>query len=65
LRAEEVAGVGDTRADEEWLQVVGVRAAPANGRAALPGLEYYATSEVARGTLEIVEWLIAGNGSSR
>ena len=57
LRAEEVAGVGDTRADEEWLQVVGHRAAPANGRAALPGLEFYAESEVVGGTLEIVDWL--------
>jgi hydroxymethylpyrimidine pyrophosphatase-like HAD family hydrolase len=57
LRAEEVAGVGDTRADEEWLQVVGHRSAPANGRTALPGLEFYAQGEVARGTLEIVDWL--------
>lgn len=55
LRNDEVLGVGDTRADELWLQEVGWRAAPANGRAALPGMDYYAQSEVAAGLLEILE----------
>jgi hydroxymethylpyrimidine pyrophosphatase-like HAD family hydrolase len=50
-----VLGVGDTRADELWLQEVGWRAAPANGRDALPGMHYYAESEVAAGLLEILQ----------
>jgi hydroxymethylpyrimidine pyrophosphatase-like HAD family hydrolase len=57
LRPSEVLGVGDTTADQDWLRVVGWRAAPSNGRDALPGLDYYARGEVAQGLLEIVERL--------
>jgi hypothetical protein len=56
LAPHEVLGVGDTKADELWLQEVGWRAAPANGREALPGMHYYATAEVAAGLLEILEY---------
>jgi len=59
LAPEEVAGVGDTAADAAWLQEVGWRAAPANGREALPGLDYYAEAEVASGLLQILERLRA------
>ncbi|HEU4753348.1 MAG TPA: HAD family hydrolase [Armatimonadota bacterium] len=59
LRPEEVVGVGDTRADEEWLAEVGWRAAPANGREALPDLHYYAPREVAAGLLDILARLRA------
>lgn len=55
LAPQEVLGVGDTRADEGWLQLVGWRAAPANGREALPGMDYYAPDEVAAGLLEILQ----------
>lgn len=54
LPAEEVAGVGDTVADAEWLALVGWSAAPANGREALPGMCFYAEAEVAAGLLQIV-----------
>jgi hypothetical protein len=47
--------VGDTRADEAWLAEVGWRATPANGRANLPGLDFYAPGEVAVGLLEILQ----------
>ena len=57
LPAENVAGVGDTVADAEWLALAGWSAAPANGRAALPGLSFYAEREVTAGLLEIVERL--------
>jgi len=57
LKPEEVLGVGDTKGDEEWLKVVGWRAAPANGREALPGMDYYSPYEVARGLLDILERL--------
>jgi hydroxymethylpyrimidine pyrophosphatase-like HAD family hydrolase len=59
LSPKEVAGVGDTTADAEWLSLVGWSAAPANGREALPGLRFYAESEVASGLLEIVGRLCA------
>ncbi len=59
LRPDEVLGIGDTGADEAWLREVGWRAAPANGREALPGLEYYAAAPVAAGVLEILERLAA------
>lgn len=55
LAPHEVLGVGDTKADELWLQEVGWRATPANGREALPGMHYYAETEVAAGLLEILE----------
>jgi len=55
LAPMDVLGVGDTRADELWLREVGWRAAPANGREALPGMDYYAKGEVAAGLLEILE----------
>lgn len=57
LPAEEVAGVGDTVADAEWLGLIGWSAAPANGREALPGMRFYAEREVAAGLLQIVERL--------
>jgi hydroxymethylpyrimidine pyrophosphatase-like HAD family hydrolase len=53
LQPEEVLGVGDTKADEAWLQAIGWRAAPANGREQLPGMNYYAPREVAQGLLDI------------
>lgn len=59
LAPEEVLGVGDTAADEAWLQVVGHRAAPANGRPHLHGLDYYADAEVAEGLLQILQRLEA------
>lgn len=55
LAPRDVLGVGDTKADELWLQEVGWRATPANGRVALSGMHYYATGEVAAGLLEILE----------
>lgn len=55
LAPAEVLGVGDTRADEAWLREVGRRAAPANGREALPGLDYYAPEPVAAGLLDILQ----------
>jgi len=55
LAPKEVLGVGDTGADKLWLQVVGWRAAPANGREALPGMHFYAQGEVAAGLLEILQ----------
>lgn len=57
LQAEEVLGVGDTKADEAWLREVGWRAAPANGRAALPGMHYYSPQSVAGGLLDILQRL--------
>ncbi len=57
LRPDEVLGVGDTQADEAWLQEVGWRAAPSNGREALPGMHYYSPFPVASGLLEILEQL--------
>lgn len=57
LQPNEVLGVGDTRADEKWLKLIGWRAAPANGREALPGLEYYSPFEVADGLLDILQHL--------
>jgi hydroxymethylpyrimidine pyrophosphatase-like HAD family hydrolase len=59
LAPEEVLGVGDTQADEAWLREVGWRAAPANGREALPGMHYYSSREVAKGLLDIFERLRA------
>ncbi|MFN3651866.1 MAG: HAD family hydrolase [Armatimonadota bacterium] len=61
LAPEEVLGVGDTAADEAWLQVVGHRAAPANGRPFLRDLHYYADAEVVEGLLQILQRL-EGNG---
>jgi len=57
LHTEEVLGVGDTKADEAWLKEVGWRAAPANGREALPGMHYYSPHSVARGLLDILQRL--------
>lgn len=57
LHPEEALGVGDSRADAEWLQVVGWRAAPANGREALPGMDYYSPLPVIDGLLDILERL--------
>ena len=57
LPMENIAGVGDTVADAEWLALVGWSAAPANGREALPGMSYYAEREVAAGLLQIVQHL--------
>ncbi|MCC2670746.1 MAG: HAD-superfamily hydrolase [Armatimonadetes bacterium] len=54
LDPQEVLGVGDTRADEAWLAEVGWRATPANGRANLPGMHFYAEGAVAAGLLEIL-----------
>jgi hydroxymethylpyrimidine pyrophosphatase-like HAD family hydrolase len=61
LAPNEVLGVGDTGADAEWLHAVGVRAAPANGRAALPGMDYYAEHPVIAGLLEILNRLTQRN----
>ena len=55
LLPSEVLGVGDTPADAQWLAVVGKRAAPANGRAYLPGLDYYAPGEGPEGLAEILQ----------
>jgi len=55
LAPEEVLGVGDTRADEAWLEEVGWRAAPANGRDQLSGMHYYAPREVTQGLLDILQ----------
>jgi hypothetical protein len=63
LPPSRVAGVGDTVADADWLELVGWSAAPANGREALPGMSYYAEREVAAGLLEIVERLRSGTAS--
>jgi len=57
LAPEEVLGVGDTQADAAWLQEVGWRAAPANGREQLPGMHYYAPRDVAEGLLDILRRL--------
>jgi hydroxymethylpyrimidine pyrophosphatase-like HAD family hydrolase len=57
LSPAEVLGVGDTRADEAWLSHVGWRAAPANGRDQLVGLDYYSPHEVTVGLLDILRWL--------
>lgn len=57
LAPEEVLGVGDTAADEAWLAEAGWRAAPANGRAALPGMDYYSPHEVTAGLLDILRRL--------
>jgi hypothetical protein len=57
LASEQVLGVGDTRADAGWLAEVGWRAAPANGREALPGMHYYSPFEVAEGLLDILRRL--------
>lgn len=54
MTPDEVLGVGDTPADAQWLAAVGNRAAPANGRAHLPGLDFYATGEGPDGLLEIL-----------
>ncbi len=54
-----VLGVGDTPADAAWLGEVGVRAAPANGRPYLAGLDHYAASDAARGLLEILRRYLA------
>lgn len=61
LRPEEVLGVGDTKADEAWLREVGWRAAPANGREALPGMHYYSPESVAAGLLDILHRLAAND----
>ena len=53
----EVLGVGDTQADAAWLKRVGVRAAPSNGREALPGLDYYSPLPVIEGLLDILAWI--------
>lgn len=50
----EVLGVGDTVADSEWLQRVGWRAAPSNGREALRGMDYYSPHPVIEGLLDIL-----------
>ena len=55
LTPDAVLGVGDTRADEAWLAEIGWRAAPANGRENLPGLDFYAPGEVAAGLLQILQ----------
>jgi hydroxymethylpyrimidine pyrophosphatase-like HAD family hydrolase len=55
---KEVLGVGDTAADAEWLRLVGLPAAPANGRAALPCLAYYSPEESTRGLLDIFRWAL-------
>ncbi|MGV3723467.1 MAG: HAD family hydrolase [Actinomycetota bacterium] len=57
LQPEEVLGVGDTQADAAWLREVGWRAAPANGRDALPGMHYYSPQSVAGGLLDILQRL--------
>jgi hydroxymethylpyrimidine pyrophosphatase-like HAD family hydrolase len=54
LSPEDVLGVGDTVADQEWLAGVGWTATPGNGRQALPGLRYYAASDSTRGLVEIL-----------
>lgn len=59
LAAGEVAGVGDSAADAAWLAKVGWRAAPANGRTALPGLDFYASEPEARGLALILRRLAA------
>jgi hypothetical protein len=64
LPAREILGIGDTKADETWLQVVGMRAAPANGRDALPGMDYYSSLPSAEGTLEILRRLRANGWES-
>lgn len=60
LGPDEMLGVGDTPADAQWLAVVGNRAAPANGRAHLPGLDYYAPREGPEGLLEIIQHFLRG-----
>lgn len=57
LSPDEVLGVGDTIADQEWLAGVGWTATPANGRAALPGLKYYAAGDSTAGLIEILQRL--------
>jgi hydroxymethylpyrimidine pyrophosphatase-like HAD family hydrolase len=64
LAREDVLGVGDTGADEAWLREVGWRAAPANGREALPGLHYYSPYAVTRGLLDILR-RVEASGSIR
>lgn len=51
---DEVLGIGDTPADEEWLAVVGHSAAPANGKGKVRGAEYYSDYEVTEGVLDIL-----------
>jgi hydroxymethylpyrimidine pyrophosphatase-like HAD family hydrolase len=59
IRREEVAGVGDTGADAAWLREVGWSAAPANGREALPEVDFHAVSEATEGLLAILARLRA------
>jgi hydroxymethylpyrimidine pyrophosphatase-like HAD family hydrolase len=60
LPPEAILGVGDTQADAEWLRLPGLAAAPANGRDALPGLDYYSPHESTAGLIDILHWARAG-----
>ncbi len=50
----EVLGVGDSTADQGWLDLVGYRAAPSNGREHLLGLHYCSPLPEARGLIDIL-----------
>lgn len=58
LAPAEVLGVGDSEADAAWLGLVGTRATPANGSAALdPLLHYRSLYPTVTGTLDILQRL--------
>jgi hydroxymethylpyrimidine pyrophosphatase-like HAD family hydrolase len=52
---EYTLGVGDTQADEEWLEHVGWSATPANGRESLKNVNYVSPYEAEKGFLDILE----------
>lgn len=52
--AEEILGVGDTAADEEWLNIVGWSAAPANGRGKIKKADYFSPYDVSEGFWDIL-----------
>jgi len=61
VKPEEVLGVGDTAADEEWLTVVGWSASPANGKGKLKHVNYFSPYEVTDGLFDILKNLEAHN----
>jgi hydroxymethylpyrimidine pyrophosphatase-like HAD family hydrolase len=52
---EEVLGIGDSSADEDWLKIVGWSATPANGRNKLPSVHFCSPYETTEGFLDIIE----------